>query len=160
MPIIRNIAVFQGLWFALVYFGDWMLAPAMLWFSWHIYQYSTPMECRAIPIWIIGGLMMDQILSLLGILNYHEQTTAAIPLWMIGMWLAFSTTLAHGFHWVWSQSPIWLLIGSIAAGATYVLGAQFAPLSIPFGIWPTLAILTACWLLYFSFVRYVAFRST
>ncbi len=56
---IRNLGVFQGLWFLLVLGGDAYAIFALGWFLFHYVSYSEPQEKRLLPIYAVLGILMD-----------------------------------------------------------------------------------------------------
>ena len=150
--IIRNLGVFQGLWFLLVLGGDAYAVFALGWLLFHYVSYSDLQEKRLLLIYVVLGIVMDCSLTALGVYQFSGDAWP-IPLWLLALWLIFPTTLSHGLRWCWSGKP-WILIASaLGAALTYVGGATLGNLEFPFGELVTVIILTACWTLYFGLVR-------
>ena len=149
---IRNLGVFQGLWFLLVLGGDAYVIFALGWFLFHYVSYSEPQEKRLLPIYAVLGILMDGCLKAFGIYQFSNDAWP-IPLWLLALWLIFPTTLSHGLRWCWS-GKLWILIASaFGAALTYVGGATLGDLEFPFGEPVTVMTLTACWALYFGLIR-------
>lgn len=149
---IRNLGVFQGLWFLLVLGGDAYVIFALGWFLFHYVSYSEPQEKRLLPIYAVLGILMDGCLKAFGVYQFSNDAWP-IPLWLLALWLIFPTTLSHGLRWCWS-GKLWILIASaFGAALTYVGGATLGDLEFPFGEPVTVMTLTACWALYFGLIR-------
>lgn len=159
LPLIVNLTVFQTLWFGLVLVGDVVFPLALLWAVWHVFKIATPRERRMYPILIIAGLMMDELLTVLGVFQFEGFILPVLPVWMLGLWLVFPSILNHGIRWVWSGSPYWIALGALGASSTYVVGANFAPLNLPLGDGLTFVIVSALWVGYFALTRALLGRS-
>ena len=154
---VRNLGVFQGLWFLLVLGGDAFFVFALGWLLFHAVSFCQSGERRLLPIFILVGIVMDSALAALGVYQFN-QSTWPIPLWLLALWLIFPTTLLHGLRWCWS-GKIWILIASgLGAALTYIGGARLSDLAFPLGELPTILILTVCWSLYLGFVRFMALQ--
>ena len=152
-PLVVNLTVFQTLWFGLVLVGDAVFPLAVLWALWHVLKIATPRERQMYPILVIAGLIMDEILTVAGVYQFDAFVLPVLPLWMLGLWLVFPTILNHGIRWVWRGSPLFLVLGSVGAASTYVVGANIAPLNLPLGAGITFVVVTAIWIGYFSLTR-------
>jgi hypothetical protein len=153
LPLIVNLTVFQTLWFGLVLVGDVVFPLAVVWAAWHVFKIATPRERQMYPVFVIAGLIMDELLTVAGIYQFDTFQLPVLPLWMLGLWLVFPTILNHGIRWVWRGSPLFLVLGGCGAASTYVVGANFAPLSLPFGAAITFGVVTVIWIGYFSLTR-------
>ncbi len=56
---IRNLGVFQGLWFLLVLGGDAYAIFALGWFLFHYVSYSEPQEKRLLRISDVLGILLS-----------------------------------------------------------------------------------------------------
>jgi hypothetical protein len=149
---IRNLGVFQGLWFLLVLGGDAYAIFALGWFLFHYVSYSEPQEKRLLPIYAVLGILMDGCLKAFGVYQFSNDAWP-IPLWLLALWLIFPTTLSHGLRWCWSGKLLILIASAFGAALTYVGGATLGDLEFPFGEPVTVMTLTACWALYFGLIR-------
>ena len=92
---------------------------------------------------------------ILAALNVYQFASDAwpIPLWLVGLWLIFPTTLGHGLRWCWSGKPWILAASAIGAALTYIGGARLSDLVFPLGELSSVVIISGCWMLYFGLVR-------
>ena len=153
--VIRNLGVFQALWFLVVIGGDAFAVFAFGWALYHWVSYSDTRERLLLPIYAAIGLIFDGALTAVGVLTFSSNTTL-LPIWLIALWSIFPTTLNHGLKWCWS-GPFWVLIASaLGAALTYVGGARLGDLSFPYGDLTTTIILMISWAAYFTLIRYLS----
>lgn len=153
--VIRNLGVFQALWFLVVIGGDAFAVFAFCWALYHWVSYSDAKERMLLPIYTTIGMILDGMLAAVGLFMFSAPTTL-LPIWLIALWSIFPTTLNHGLKWCWS-GPYWVLIASaLGAALTYVGGARLGDLSFPYGDLTTTFILTISWVVYFILIRHLA----
>lgn len=149
MPkLIANALLFQLGWLAAVLGGDspWLLivggvvALHLLWTS------SWAAEGKLLFSVFLAGSALDSFLLNLGVFDFGAPRTV-IPLWLALLWLLLGTTLNHCL--AWTAQPWWRasLLGAIGGPLSYYGGAQLAGIGLPYGTWPTLALLAAIWAL-------------
>lgn len=155
-PTVRNLGVFQGLWFLVVIGGDAFAVFAFGWAMYHVVSYADQREHWQLPIYIGLGLLMDWTLTSFGVFEFST-TTLALPLWLIALWFIFPTTLLHGLRWCWSGKYWVLLLSSLGAALTYIGGARLGDLLFPLGEMVSLIVLTIAWAVYFTLIRCVAY---
>ena len=129
--------------------GDAYAIFALGWFLFHYVSYSEPQEKRLLLIYAVQDF--DGQFEAFGVYQFSNDTWP-IPLWLLALWLIFSTTLSHGLRWCWS-GKLWIITGAFGAALTYVGGATLGDLEFPFGEPVTVMTLTACWALYFGLIR-------
>ena len=149
---VRNLGVFQGLWFLLVLGGDGFVPVALCWLLYHVVRYSDPRERWLLPIYIALGISMDSILAALNVYQFASDAWP-IPLWLVGLWLIFPTTLG-----AWATV---VLVGEAVdpgserdrSRSDYIGGARLSDLVFPLGELSSVVIISGCWMLYFGLVR-------
>ena len=148
--LLVNLGVFQALWVLLILFGDLLFIPALIWLVVHWCFFATSFEKRQLPLLIALGLIMDSILVALDILKFQQDF---LPLWMIGLWCIFPTTLHQGLRWCWADR-FWILpLSAIGAALTYIGGSSLGNLSFGYGTVLSGLILALSWFLYFAVIR-------
>lgn len=153
--VIRNLGVFQALWFLVVIGGDAFAVFAFGWALYHWVSYSEARERVLLPIYASIGIILDSMLTAVGVFTFSSPTTI-LPIWLIALWSIFPTTLNHGLKWCWS-GPFWVSIASaLGAALTYVGGARLGDLSFPYGDLTTTVILTISWIVYFTLIRHLS----
>ncbi|UTW09146.1 DUF2878 domain-containing protein [Pseudomonas benzenivorans] len=148
MPkLIANALLFQLGWLACVLGGGpWLLlvgavlAVHLLWIS------SWAAEGKLLLSVFLAGSALDSFLLNLGVFDFGEPRTL-IPLWLALLWLLLATTLNHCL--AWTAQPWWRgsLLGAVGGPLSYYAGAQLAGVGLPYGTWPTLALLAMIWAL-------------
>jgi hypothetical protein len=150
--VIRNLGIFQALWFLVVIGGDTFAIFAFGWALYHWVSYSEAKERLLLPIYGAIGIILDGALAAVGLFEFSNPTTL-LPIWLIALWSIFPTTLNHGLRWCWS-GPFWVLIASaLGAALTYVGGARLGDLSLPYGDLFTTFVLMISWIVYFTLIR-------
>jgi len=96
------------------------------------------------------GIVLDTLLFQFKILNFNESLFNFLPpLWLIGIWCLFATTISYSFILLRNRIPAQVLVGGFFAPISYITGAKFSLLSVhePF---PTYYVIHgACWLIFF-----------
>jgi hypothetical protein len=145
---MTNATLFLLGWLACVFGGDspWLLivgvalAVHLLWTS------SWGAEGKLLLSVFLAGSALDSFLLNLGLFEFGEPRTL-IPLWLALLWLLLATTLNHCL--AWSAQPWWRgsLLGAIGGPLSYYGATTLGELGLPYGTWPTLALLALIWAL-------------
>ena len=152
--VLINVALYQAGWFvcvlsaargrsvvgvcvALLIVGAWLLAasrPAAL--------------LQLIVLTGVVGYSFDSWLSVLGLIQYHAGSALAplAPLWILALWLLFSTTLPTALRWLQTQLRLASFLGAVAAPLAYYGAERLGALSLP-SAWPALSAQAAGWAL-------------
>lgn len=149
MPkLIANVLLFLLGWLTCVFGGDspWLLivgvalAVHLLWTS------SWGAEGKLLFSVFLAGCALDSFLLNLGVFDFGTPRRL-IPLWLALQWLLLATTLNHCL--AWCARPWWRgsLLGAIGGPLSYYGGATLGELGLPYGTWPTLALLALIWAL-------------
>ena len=69
------------------------------------------------------GIAIDSILTMLGIFDFGD-TTLLIPLWLITLWIAFSTTLTQSLKFVGNNWLVTVTSGAIVIQFNYAVGER------------------------------------
>jgi hypothetical protein len=77
-----------------------------------------------ILIALIGGVF-DQLILNHGLLSYssHGWSNAMVPIWIIGLWIAFGSTLNVSLKWLRGSPKLAILFGAVGGPLAY-LGAE------------------------------------
>jgi hypothetical protein len=77
-----------------------------------------------ILIALIGGVF-DQLILNHGLLSYssHGWSNAMVPIWIIGLWIAFGSTLNVSLKWLRNLPIVAIMFGAIGGPLAY-LGAE------------------------------------
>ncbi|MGQ0442310.1 MAG: DUF2878 domain-containing protein [Methylophilaceae bacterium] len=129
--IVLNFILFQVGWFACVLGAaqqqPWLGAAVVLvCIAWHLVSaFDAEAEIILLVIALIIGGMFDQFMQITGLVQYqaHGWHQAIIPVWILALWLAFSTTLNVSLRWMRGRWLIAILFGLIGGPLAY-LGAE------------------------------------
>lgn len=155
-PLLRNLfnfVLFQALWFLCVIQADNTAAAITLGgIGVHLLLVSQnrAREARFIIMAAALGLALDTLWQNLGVLRFplHDGAYAEglIPAWLIGLWLAFITTLSHSLSWIRQYPYLPYLLAPIAGPIAYLGATVLGPVEIGHGYWG-IAALAFGWLL-------------
>jgi hypothetical protein len=148
MPkLIANALLFQLGWLACVLGGGpWLLLVALAVAVHLLWSASWAAEGKLLLSVFLAGSALDSFLLNLGVFEFGEPRVL-IPLWLALLWLLLATTLNHCL--AWTAQPWWRgsLLGAVGGPLSYYAGAQLADVALPYGTWPTLALLALIWAL-------------
>lgn len=155
-PNLRNIfnfVLFQGLWFLCVLKADAVAAAiAGLGVLVHLLLVSQApaREARFIIMAAALGVFVDTLWQNLGVLRFPDHTGAysqgMVPVWLVGLWLAFVTTLSHSLGWIRQHGQLPYVLAPIAGPVAYYAATELGPVEIGHGYWG-LAALALGWLI-------------
>jgi hypothetical protein len=128
--LIINLILFQLAWFACVIGASkgmpWLgvLVTALV-LSWHLYQAkNVKAELLLMLCALFIGAAYDQSMLSLGYISYLNNgwTSTIVPVWILALWLAFTSTLNVSLRWMRSKHLIAVIFGAIGGPLAY-LGA-------------------------------------
>lgn len=149
LSIIANYFGFQVCWAACVLGGDaWALPIVSLFLATHIWM-NGKNEARLIAAVTLVGMIMDGVLSSLGLITFNNRSPAfwaasggLIPFWMIGLWATFASTLRHSLSAVVHHRLSAPLLGFIGGPLSYLAGERLGALTLTDVALPVLGV---CW---------------
>lgn len=129
--LIINFTLFQLAWFACVigagkdmpWLGVIVTALAL---SWHLYKAKNlKAELLLMLCALAIGASYDQSMLSLGYINYLNNgwSNDIVPVWILALWLAFSSTLNVSLRWMHNKYLVAIIIGAIGGPSAY-LGAE------------------------------------
>ena len=129
--LIINFILFQLAWFACVIGAGkgmpWLgVMVTALVLSWHLYQAKNiKAELLLLFFALLIGATYDQSLLSLGNINYLNNgwSNAIVPVWILALWLAFTTTLNVSLRWMHNKPLVAVIFGAIGGPLAY-LGAE------------------------------------
>ncbi len=95
------------------------------------------------------GYVLDGIITLMGVLKFHEPTTWwwPIPLWMVMMWPNFAGTLNSSMKWLRDRYLLGAILGAIAGPFSYYSGVTWGAVDLGWGFWPAMIVIGIEWAL-------------
>lgn len=131
LSVILNFILFQLSWFACVigaskqmpWLGVVVVFVSILIHLSHAKNIRAEMILLLASL-LIGGLF-DQLMQSTGLISYasHGWSAALVPIWILALWLAFTTTLNVSLRWMRGHLLIAILFGLIGGPLAY-LGAE------------------------------------
>ncbi|WP_018693276.1 DUF2878 domain-containing protein [Algicola sagamiensis] len=107
--------------------------------------------------WIFSiGLFADMLFTSLGLFQFKEP---GLPLWLMGLWLAFAWYLVQMRHLLrWAGWPALVILGSTLGPFSYWAGVKFNAVVWPVDIKLTLIVLGTWWAVFLPLSGYLANR--
>lgn len=127
LNVIANFILFQAAWFACVIGAvqglPWLAFAFVLVVvigQWHFAKWSNNALIFILVAGILGGLV-DQGFLQFNIVQYvaHGWTANMVPIWIIGLWLAFASTINLSMRWLRGKWLTQLLFGAIGGPMAY-----------------------------------------
>ena len=120
-----NIIFFNLMWVGLVIGRESLLGltvPMVLIYS-AILVFIEIIKIQQLLVPAALGIAIDSILTMLGIFDFGD-TTLLIPLWLITLWIAFSTTLTQSLKFVGNNWLVTVTSGAIILPFNYAVGER------------------------------------
>jgi hypothetical protein len=123
-----NFLLFQAGWFCSVLgaandlplLGPLFAVPVVL------YYLACASDRQSAALLLIAvallGSAFDQLLVSVGLVEYRGGTGGLLPLWMIGLWVQFATTLNISLRWLRERYVLATLFGLLGGPAAYAAG--------------------------------------
>lgn len=136
--IVINILFFQATWFAATFGaaqGNAWLGPSIAAIALAFHLVRMPhriVEARLVLSCALIGFAVDCLWASLGILSFaaHAPRSWPCPLWMLSIWIGFTTTLNGGLARLKSRPFTAALIGGAAGPLAYSAAASIGAISI------------------------------
>ena len=152
-----NLIAFNIVWFGCVIGRNdlsWFCAPLIL-------GYATLLVCQkevkfnliAFPVCI--GISIDSILTALGIFQF-EETMLLVPLWLVFLWIAFSTTLCHSLLFIGRNKLAVVTTGAIALPLNYTIGERLGAVVFDGSYVMTTIVMSVTWAICLPLLFYFA----
>lgn len=126
--LIINALVFQVLWFTCVQ-GNNLFALIALVVLLAIHQTLFRPQAQAwqlIILFSLLGYFGDSLITQLFSFHYMNQQGLFAPIWLLGLWVGFSTTLNHSLKWIFNAHYYLILTAFLAVPASYMAGIKLS----------------------------------
>lgn len=135
---VINVAAFQAVWFALVLMAargwPWLgLAVLGASLAWHFHSARAPgRELRLLAAAAGLGLAGETALHWSAVTGYPPQawTGEPVPVWMVGLWVNFATTLHVSLAWLRGRFVAAALAGAAAGPLSYFGGQRLGAITL------------------------------
>ncbi|MDF2178211.1 DUF2878 domain-containing protein [Aliiglaciecola sp. CAU 1673] len=143
-----NAAWFQCFWFLAILGKTTMLPALAALLLLHVVLHSQPMsELRMMIMGAGFGLLIDGLLTNMGIFVFEPAISVVIPLWLLGLWIAFCATLRNSLSFLLNKPLLGLVLGSITGPMSYLAGMKLGAVTFGLPMLHTLLIISAIWAL-------------
>ena len=158
MPMVINFILFQLGWFAGVVGAAWQLewlavsSIALIIFI-HVafLVQDRKAELQLVITAGVVGMLLDSLLISLGVFTPVSSLVSEniAPLWLVGLWMLFGTTLNHSLRWLQQRYFIAAAMGFVFAPLAYWAGQRLGALTFPPDQSLVISLLTigTCWIL-------------
>lgn len=152
--VLINIAIYQAGWFACVLgaargrSGLGIALAVLIVCGWLMDAPRPSALAQLVVLTGAVGYCWDSWLSVLGLIHYAAGPLSPplAPLWILALWLLFSTTLQVSLRWLQSNLLLAAALGALAAPLAYFAAARFGALTLP-QLSPALGAQAAGWAL-------------
>jgi len=141
-----NIIFFNLMWVGLVIGRESLLGltvPMVLIYS-AILVFIEIIKIQQLLVPAALGIAIDSILTMLGIFDFGD-TTLLIPLWLITLWIAFSTTLTQSLKFVGNNWLVTVTSGAIILPFNYAVGERLGAVTFTENYFLTIFIIGIIW---------------
>jgi hypothetical protein len=131
---IINAMGFQFVWFICVQGNDLnaAVATAALLII-YLIMFRTELKIlMGLAIFSLIGYLGDGIIAMLfhldylGSLNYNDHLNFLAPVWLLGLWVGFATTLNHSMQWLFKTPLLTILIALFLVPLSYFAGINLS----------------------------------
>lgn len=103
-------------------------ASGLLWIGHFLTSSRKALDLQLLAIAALLGVLIDGFLATAGLLRYSPETPAVpvsgCPLWILALWLAFSTTLTRSLRWLGGRTRAASLLGAAGGPLAYWAAAR------------------------------------
>ena len=138
MPTLLNITAYQIAWFACVLGAanqlPWIgttIALAVV--ALHLALTSQRrVELKLIVAAAVIGLVLDSALASSGLVSFTSGVwiDGLTPHWMLGLWIAFATTLSVSMRWLVTRPALAIAFGAIGGPIAYYAGTKLGAMTL------------------------------
>ena len=138
MNIAINIIAFKIGWASTIFGAandmPW-LGPLVVLIAIFVHLHRAAYPAEEVRLLLLAGLIggcWDSIMVAAGWLSYANGQIApgTAPVWIVGMWTLFATTLNLSFRWLRSKLVLAAVLGGIFGPLSYYLGAKLGAVEL------------------------------
>ena len=141
-----NIIFFNLMWVGLVIGRESLLGltvPMVLIYS-AILVFIEIIKIQQLLVPAALGIAIDSILTVFGIFDFGD-TTLLIPLWLVTLWIAFSTTLTQSLKFIGNNWLITVTSGAVFLPFNYAVGERLGAVTFTENYFLTVFIIGIIW---------------
>lgn len=154
---VINFGLFQAGWFACVlYPGLAAVGFVVVILAIHLAFISKApaSELQFIGAGTVLGGVLDGLWFNTGVLDNGVTDFQLTPIWILGLWAAFSTTLSHSLSWISAKPWLPFVCAPIAGPFAYWSASKLGAVDMP-DLTLSLAALALGWLVVFPLLLYI-----
>ncbi|MCY4043923.1 MAG: DUF2878 domain-containing protein, partial [Cellvibrionales bacterium] len=152
-PLWINAVLFQLNWFICIFAPTyWLVASTLMLLLVHQVLFVKSLkEWRLMVALASAGFFLDSLMAHLGFLQFDFVDRLSLggwtlaPIWLLGLWVSFSTCLCHCLSVFFTKKTLLSLITVIAIPVNYVVGAKLTLAQFSDPIFIPLSIITLYW---------------
>jgi hypothetical protein len=101
----------------------------------------------AMAVFAGAGLLIDSAWAWSGAVSYRAPWPSGTlaPIWLVGLWAAFSLTIGHSLAWLRPRPALAALFGFLGGGFSYWMGARLGAVELAIPAWLYAACVGLCW---------------
>lgn len=152
-----NFALFQAGWLVCILYPGLPAAGfVVLLVAYHLAFISKHRfaELQFIGAGAVLGGVLDGIWFQTGILDDGTGSVVLTPVWLVGIWAIFMTTLSHSLSWVSSRAWLPFVCAPVAGPFAYWSASKLGAVDLP-DLTVSLAALAVGWLVVFPALLYL-----
>ncbi|TBR38445.1 DUF2878 domain-containing protein [Marinomonas agarivorans] len=149
---IINAILFQIVWFICVMASNTLAVFALCLFCvfHHVFIMGKKKEWGFIVAFSLVGICIDSLSQALNVIHFSHaivltETIQIVPIWMMCLWVAFASTIAHGLFWLHYRFKLALCTGLFVVPFSYYAGALLSNSTIVSSTWLFLSIVGIAW---------------
>jgi hypothetical protein len=154
---VINFVLFQAGWFACVLYPSVEAAGAVvLIVAFHLafISQSRLSELQFIGAGTVLGGLLDGIWFNTGVLDNGITEFQLTPIWILGLWAAFTTTLSHSLSWISAKPWLPFVCAPVAGPFAYWSASKMGAVDMP-DLTLSLVALALGWLVVFPLLLYI-----
>lgn len=154
---VINFVLFQAGWLACVlYPGPAAVGVVVLLVAFHLVFISQARmsELQFIGAGIVLGGLLDGLWFNVGVLDNGVSDFQPTPLWILGLWAVFTTTLSHSLSWISAKPWLPFVCAPVAGPFAYWSASKLGAVEMP-DLTLSLAALALGWLVVFPLLLYI-----
>lgn len=131
--LLVNAIAFQVVWFICVQGHNLLalLAAIVLLFIYKLTVNPSLKTWQALLTFSLIGYLGDGIIAMLFNVNYSATSDPLLsPIWLLALWLAFSTTLNHSMSWLFTSYYLTISIALLMVPLSYLAGITLSGSSL------------------------------
>lgn len=146
-------------WFGCVFFGKWQLAewslifPSVALLLLITSKAATKKQVMVLLLSAVVGLVFDALALRFGLISFPNPAITFVPLWLISMWLLFTTMVPVSHGLFKSNLLLAALLGAVFGPLSYYSGEAFEVFS--FSNTKAIVIYAIFWGIYFPAIHYI-----